>query len=878
MSVRLELSLAPNSPRHVQIRAVGTLGPTAFRAYDAALRDRAFYVPAVKSKCLRIETLGVALKALREAVTENGASIFDVHVASEVFAAEVKVGADEWMDRHAVDDRIEAIARISKEQGFGEGLFPYQVIGTRELAISDKKLLADDMGLGKTLQAIAAIPTSVPVLVVCPSAVKGEWRGQISQWRPQVRTTVLAGRNSFRWPEPGEMVIVNFDILPNVHDSKVCDGFLPGAPCPGCLTQRVHQLTNVVDAKIPGKHKSECKGTIKKRPPCPGCHKLLTEAPEGLVVVIDECHFVKNDEAIRTRAMKAIGESARKAHGRNWGLTGTPLDNSPEELWTVLDVLGLAEQAFGSKKQFYAFFKAERHASGYGTVFHLPDPDTMKERLGGVMLRRLKAEVLRDLPEKLYSPVTVDVSAQAIQACESLVSKYGSVDKIIELISADKFPFEMMSAARAALATAKIPALLEYVEHHEKTRTDDPLVVFSAHTGPVKALGQRKGWAVVTGEESFEKKRKAIDAFQAGELKGIALTIRAGGTGIQLVKASKLVFVDRDFAPGKNAQAEDRIHRIGQTRGVLIVDLVATHKLDKRLYEILGGKRAMIQATVDAAASPGESPTATASWFQEKTEIDAALDEGSLRGAETDVEREQMAKLPFARWESASAKTVALELIEQFDTIGLTPAGWALVAKLMAVALPEELSKAEETQEKAAGDAGSSGVEKKTKSLDEPKELAHNSPSPPVTAALRLVKPRKLPGERNTTPDESTPKKEPLTMPSEEKPGEQNTRALKRQTVRAARADLDKVVDAVENAATPAIRVALFDELRDTLDELAEDFCPDCGDVQHDGDEKCPADDGEGEEEDQGGQGRPGDEEEEPESGEKGGLRVRRRT
>jgi SNF2 family DNA or RNA helicase len=167
--------------------------------------------------------------------------------------------------------------------------------------------------------------------------------------------------------------------------------------------------------------------------------------------------------------------------------------------------------------------------------------------------------------------------------------------------------FELLSAARAALATAKIPALLELVEDLEEQ--EEPCVIFSAHRAPIDALAEREGWAVITGDTSATKRTEIEEKFQRGELRGIGATIAAGGTAITLTRASRMIFVDRDWTPALNEQAEDRIHRIGSKKPVLYTNLVADHVLDRRIAEVLGRKRALIDASVDAARlRAGETP------------------------------------------------------------------------------------------------------------------------------------------------------------------------------------------------------------------------------------------------------------------------------
>ena len=113
--------------------------------------------------------------------------------------------------------------------------------------------------------------------------------------------------------------------------------------------------------------------------------------------------------------------------------------------------------------------------------------------------------------------------------------------------------FSEMSALRADLAAAKIPALVELVEEYEEQET--PLVVFSAHRAPIDLLAKRNGWRVITGDETDDSKDEAKRLFQAGELKGIALTIGAGREGITLTHGAHMVFVDLSWVSKFNQQS-----------------------------------------------------------------------------------------------------------------------------------------------------------------------------------------------------------------------------------------------------------------------------------------------------------------------------------
>ena len=336
--------------------------------------------------------------------------------------------------------------------------------------------------------------------------------------------------------------------------------------------------------------------------------KGLTELPpDGTVLVVDEAHACKNSKAERTRNVRALSEAVRARKGRTWCLTATPMLKRPPELWSVLMLAGIAQEAFGSWTNFARLMGGAQDSWGIWTWEGEVDP-SVPELLRKVSLRRERSQVLPELPEKTWQTIPVDIDASVRRLCdeaEAFLRSEGidlhSTEAARQLSSMDALKFRKISAARAALASAKIGAMLEIVESYEEQ--EEPLVVFSAHRAPIDLLGKREGWAVITGDEDADERTAIADAFQRGELKGVGLTIKAGGVAITLTRAAHALFVDRDWNPGINDQAEDRICRIGQSRGCVIRTLMANHPLDIRVVELLAEKRSLIDATVGASAT-----------------------------------------------------------------------------------------------------------------------------------------------------------------------------------------------------------------------------------------------------------------------------------
>jgi SNF2 family DNA or RNA helicase len=139
--------------------------------------------------------------------------------------------------------------------------------------------------------------------------------------------------------------------------------------------------------------------------------------------------------------------------------------------------------------------------------------------------------------------------------------------------------------------------MLEYIDDCEEQEI--PLVVFSAHVKPFDVLRGRPGWAIIDGSTPAQDRQSIVESFQNGLINGVACTIQAGGVGITLTRAWKALFVDQDWVPANNWQAEDRICRIGQTNDkVEIVRFVSNHPIDRRLMELLSNKAELIHKTL----------------------------------------------------------------------------------------------------------------------------------------------------------------------------------------------------------------------------------------------------------------------------------------
>lgn len=602
--------------------------------------------------------------------------------------------ADKWLDLKEVAARVEHIHEQIKERQRkrGEapkGMRPYQIPAAQWLALRTSGLLADDPRTGKTITTLVALPARAGAVVVCPTAPKHEWLAEIQRWRPNYSGVLLEGKTSFRWPREGEILILNYDILPDIHDrlgkkGRRCHGFLPPKPCTGCRTR------TIVDAfgtrRLTDGHLPKCEGFAKPEV-CPGCAPFLDEVPDRVVFILDEAHMVKHTDSLRGQRCKAMSASIRKKRGRCWLLTGTPLENRPLELYNLFDLAGMADECFGSFFDFVRLAGGRYKGKGRGFAWEDPPLPELKDRIRRGMLRRTREEIWPHLPRKVHRTIEVPVSREAVKACdEFLAASHLTAEKIAKLIEAEEDQVQIggLSKVMTALAAAKIPAMMDRVQAHEDA--DEQILVFSTHRAPIDALAERPGWGVITGD--VKDKKAVADEFQAGKLLGLGVVISAGGTGIRLDKAVEVLCVDRDYRPTVMVQAEDRAIGFDDKMGLVCTSLVAAHALDKRVTEILLQKQLLITSTVDAAREVGGGAMGS---IEGASELEAELRaEGEAIAGGKPARRPPMSRDEDAALEAVRAaaflhpsdERLALSLTQEAERRGLSDAQWRLMGKL----------------------------------------------------------------------------------------------------------------------------------------------------------------------------------------------------
>lgn len=457
------------------------------------------------------------------------------------------------------------IARaIPKPPGRGS-VREHQAIGVAFVALTGFRcLVADVMGVGKTLVAISSLSLAwkqlTPAVVICPSSVLGNWRKELEQWGPWFDLVVLEG-GTRRLPKPQRpqtVYLVSWDLL--------------------------HKYASAL-------HKAGIR-----------------------TVIADEAHFAKNADARRSRALRAL--ALRVPHLLL--LTGTPLENRLSELWHGLHLID--PQEFPTEEDF-----RERFVTSPG------GEAALAKLLPRYMLRRLKREVLADLPTKTRTILRVDLPGPARAAYDKaeadclqwmarehrekalgfasrryleLVQQQRwpgiqAVDRAIEEAndrlrdgrgsSSSEAALLRLGVLRRIVGEGKVLPALQWTAGELRAHRG-PVVLFCEHQAVVKTLGaglerMNVRWSVIDGSVGASRRTAIVDQFQSGQL-DVLIGTRAMATGITLTRGHRGAFVERWWVPAQEEQAEDRLHRLGQTKAVEIVRLVVPGTVDDHVNDL----------------------------------------------------------------------------------------------------------------------------------------------------------------------------------------------------------------------------------------------------------------------------------------------------
>ncbi len=418
-------------------------------------------------------------------------------------------------------------------------------------------VLADEMGLGKTLQVLALLqselPLARPALVVAPTSLLYNWQAEVQRFAPGLRTTVIAGTQEERRTAikdlADDVAITSYALL-------------------------LRDIRHYQDRDF-----SWC--------------------------ILDEAQYIKNPTSQTARAVKAIQSQRRLA------LTGTPIENSLTELWSIFDFL-MPGFLWGHTKFVQRFAKPiqqegdEKAAAG------------LSRKLAPFVLRRLKKDVLKELPPKIEHTMLSELTREQKKVYMAWLARIrGEAAAAMGQEGFERSRIKILAGLTRLRQICCHPAL--FLENYtggsgkleqlrevavDSVASGHRLLVFSQFTTMLdmireQLIGDGLHCFYLDGATPAEKRLEYVHAFNRGERDVFLISLKAGGTGLNLVGADTVIHYDLWWNPAVEDQASDRAHRIGQTRRVQIMKFIAMGTIDEKIYELQQKKKELIDRVID---------------------------------------------------------------------------------------------------------------------------------------------------------------------------------------------------------------------------------------------------------------------------------------
>ena len=479
-----------------------------------------------------------------------------------------------------------------------EILFPHQRAGVEFLATAKRALLADEPGLGKTAQAIRALKMLhergeevFPVLIVCPNTLKKNWAREFTKWWPEVPTQVIKGsavQRKRQFEDPAQVFIINWESL-RTHSRLAPYGSVALTRCRACGGQ---------DEKI-----SETRCEV---------HLRELNHIDFKAVIADEIHRSKDPKSKQSRALwSASGESKIR-----FALTGTPIANNVVDLWSILH--WISPKDWPSKTKWIDRM-VDTMLNAFGGMMVIGVKPAMQDEfyksVNPVMRRMLKKVVLPWLPPVINERRDVEMSTKQKKAYEQMrdlmIAELGSGDtltapsvltqtiRLLQFASsyATLDTNESTGEIKAVLdsPSCKVEALMDDIDNGDFG--DDSVAVSAVSKQLINLLSaemtkKKIPHGLITGDQDEDERQKAIDDFQSGAIKWILFTAQAGGVGITLTAARRLIMLQRPWSLVDHKQVLDRVHRIGSEihDSIVITDYVTEGTIEERVIQVLETK------------------------------------------------------------------------------------------------------------------------------------------------------------------------------------------------------------------------------------------------------------------------------------------------
>ena len=472
---------------------------------------------------------------------------------------DVAKDVEESIERVAISSAAELgeskLAEINTalEGKFPEGLdlYPFQKVAVAFAEMSGGNcLIGDEMGIGKTISTIgyaALHPEDRPAVVVCPSNVKFNWKKELSKWLPTEQIQVITkGKDTV---EMCDFVIINYDLMAKKQD------------------------------------------------------ELIAIAPR--LVILDESHYIKNSGSKnkpvkRTMATLNVAKHAPKV----LALSGTAISSRPKEFFNTLNLM--------RPDQFPSFWDfAQRYCDpwndGFGWNFDgASNTKELNERTRDLCIRRLKSEVLPELPPKTRTFLPIHMDKKDRSPYDIAQEEW---DRRIDefYLNGESLPqgimLNMLNDLRHICGNIKVNHAADWIKQYH-SQTGKPIVVFTHHRDVLLRLAYKLkpigNVQTISGDTSSKKRQELVDDFQAGHINVLICNTIAAKEGITLTAADTVLFIEREWVPTDEEQAEDRVYRIGQeSQHVHAVYLSCAGTIDEHFDRVVEEKRAVVKAVLD---------------------------------------------------------------------------------------------------------------------------------------------------------------------------------------------------------------------------------------------------------------------------------------
>jgi SNF2 family DNA or RNA helicase len=481
-------------------------------------------------------------------------------------------------------------------------LFPHQQAGVEFLKTARRALLADEPGLGKTAQAIRAIKELkdsgedvFPALIVCPNTLKKNWEREFTRWWPEATTQVIKGTSTQRKKQFDIAVESNIDVLIINWESLRSHS-------------RLAPYGSVALARC-----KEC-GGHDERVTLTRCevHKRELNEIDFKAVVADEIHRSKDPKSKQTRALwSATGNAEFR-----YALTGTPVANNVVDMWSILHWLSPEDWPSKTKwidRMVDTMLNAFGGMMVLGIKPHMEDE--FQRTISHHMRRMLKARVLPWLPPVINERRDLEMSTKQKKAYEQMrdhmiaelesgeaLSAPSVLTQTIRLLQfassyANIVVDENTGEPRAVLSepSCKVDALMDDIKSGDFG--EDSVAVCAVSRQLIELLSAALTKAniphgLITGAQNEDQRQQAIDDFQSGAKKWILFTAQAGGVGVTLTAARRLIMLQRPWSLVDHKQAMDRVHRIGSEihDSIMITDYVTEGTIEERVLQVLETK------------------------------------------------------------------------------------------------------------------------------------------------------------------------------------------------------------------------------------------------------------------------------------------------